>query len=164
MASSPSNSFFTINIHSLVTVKLTKDNYLLWKTQIVPYLRGQRLFGFVDGTISSPSPTILNPEVANSQNAPTEMPNPKYITWYDQDQVVLSALVSSLSENILAQMVGLTTSREVWVALERMFVSHSSARAIQTRQFFASTKKGNLSIFDYFQKMKSFSDNLAAIG
>ena len=69
---------------------------------------------------------------SNSQNAPTEILNPKYITWYDQDQVVLSALVSSLSENILAQMVGLTTSREVWVALERLFASHSSARTIQT--------------------------------
>ena len=101
---------------------------------------------------------------SNSQNAPAEIPNPKYITWYDQDQVVLSALVSSLSENILAQMVGLTTSREVWVALERLFASHSSARTIQTRQFLASTKKGNLSISDYFQKMKSFSDNLATIG
>jgi hypothetical protein len=61
-------------------------------------------------------------------------------------------------------MVGLSTSRKVWVALERMFASHSSTRAIQTRQFLASTKKGNLSISDYFQKMRSFSDNLAAIG
>jgi histone deacetylase 1/2 len=164
MASFSSNSVTPINIHSLVTVKLTKDNYLLWKTQIVPYLRGQRLFGFVDGTISSPSPTIPNPEAATSQTAPAEISNPHYSTWYDQDQVVLSALVSSLSENILAQMVGLSKSREVWVALERMFASHSFARAIQTRQFLASTKKGNLSISDYFQKMRSFSDNLAAIG
>jgi len=56
-------------------------------------------------------------------------------------------------------MVGLATSREVWVALERMFTSHSSAHTIQTWQFFTSTKKGNLSISDYFQKMRSFSDN-----
>ena len=61
-------------------------------------------------------------------------------------------------------MVGLSTSREVRIALERMFASHSFAQAIQTRQFLASTKKGNLSISDYFQKMKSFSNNLAAIG
>jgi len=134
----------------------------LWKTQIVPYLRGQRLFGFVDGTISSPSPTIFNLETATSQTVPAEISNPYYSTWYDQDQVVLSALVSSLSENILAQMVSLSTSREVWVALERMFSFHSFARAIQTRQFLASTKKGNLSISDYFQKIRSFSDNLAA--
>jgi hypothetical protein len=154
MAFSPSNSVTPINIHSLVIVKLTKDNYLLWKTQIVPYLRGQRLFGFVDGTISSPSPTIINPEAATSQTVPAEISNSYYSTWYDQDQVVLSALVSSLFENILAQMVGLSTSREVWVALERMFAFHSFARAIQTRQFLASTKKGNLSISDYFQKNK----------
>ncbi|KAJ0105010.1 hypothetical protein Patl1_18416 [Pistacia atlantica] len=117
------------NVHSLVTVKLTKDNYLLWKTQIVPYLHGQRLFGFVDGTISPP------------------LPLPPYPT--------LNTIVSSLSESILGQMVGLSTSREVWTALERMFFSHSSARAIQARQFLALTKKGNLSISDYYQMMKS---------
>jgi hypothetical protein len=80
MASSPSNSITPINIHSLVTIKLTKDNYLLWKTQIVPYLRGQRLFGFVDGIISSPGPTIPNLEAATSQTDPTEISYPNYIT------------------------------------------------------------------------------------
>jgi hypothetical protein len=45
-----------------------------------------------------------------------------------------------------------------------MFASHSSTRAIQTCQFLASTKKGNMSTSEYFQKMRSFSDNLAAIG
>jgi len=80
MASSPSNLITPINIHSLVTIKLTKDNYLFWKTQIVPYLRGQRLFGFVDGIISSPSPTIPNPEATTSQTDPTEISYPNYIT------------------------------------------------------------------------------------
>ena len=67
-------------INSLVTVKLTKDNYLLWKTQIVPYLRGQRLFGFVDGTISCPSRTIPDPATTTTQTIPTEISNPNYIT------------------------------------------------------------------------------------
>jgi len=74
-----------------------------------------------------------NSETATSQTTPTEISNPNYITWTDQDQVVLSALVSSLLENILAHMVDLSTSREVWVALKRMFASYSSTRAIQTR-------------------------------
>ncbi|KAJ0049548.1 hypothetical protein Pint_17046 [Pistacia integerrima] len=154
------------NVHSLVTVKLTKDNYLLWKTQIVPYLRGQRLFGFVDGTISPPPPppTIPNLGADTSNSTTPEITNPKYTSWFNQDQIVLSTIVSSLSESILGQMVGLSTSREVWIALERMFSSHSSARVIQTRQFLALKKKGNLSISDYYQKMKSFSDTLVAIG
>jgi hypothetical protein len=45
-------------VHHLVTIKLNRDNYLLWKAQIVPYLRGQHLFGFLDGSRPAP-PQIL---------------------------------------------------------------------------------------------------------
>uniref|UniRef100_A0A2N9E6L3 Integrase catalytic domain-containing protein n=1 Tax=Fagus sylvatica TaxID=28930 RepID=A0A2N9E6L3_FAGSY len=38
------------SVHHLITIKLTRDNYLLWKAQIVPYLRGQHLFTFLDGS------------------------------------------------------------------------------------------------------------------
>ncbi|KAA8517960.1 hypothetical protein F0562_015434 [Nyssa sinensis] len=105
MAASSSMFVNPANIQSLVTMKLTKDNYLLWKTQVVPYLRGQRLFGFVDGSNPPPPITIPNPETATSSDTTAEIPNPKFTTWYLQDQVVLSTLVSSLSEGILAQMV-----------------------------------------------------------
>ncbi|KAA8519343.1 hypothetical protein F0562_013599 [Nyssa sinensis] len=104
MAASSSMFVNPANIQSLVTVKLTKDNYLLWKTQVVPYLRGQRIFGFVDGSNPPPPITIPNPETATSSDTTAEIPNPKLTTWYLQDQVVLSTSVSSLSEGILAQM------------------------------------------------------------
>jgi hypothetical protein len=35
-------------VHNLITIKLTHENYLLWKAQVVPYLHGQHLFNFVD--------------------------------------------------------------------------------------------------------------------
>ena len=41
-----------INPHNIVTVKLNHDNFLLWKAQIIPYMRGHRVFGFIDGTIT----------------------------------------------------------------------------------------------------------------
>ena len=40
----PTSSLIT-NLPHLVTVKLTRDNFLLWKAQIVPYLKGQKVFG-----------------------------------------------------------------------------------------------------------------------
>lgn len=79
-------------------------------------LHGQRLYGYVDGTTISPPAYILSPEADSLETEPKEIPNPKYASWYDQDQIVLSTLVSLLSEGILAQMVGITTSREVWPA------------------------------------------------
>jgi hypothetical protein len=46
------------HVHHLITIKLTKDNYLLWRAQIVPYLRGEHLYGFLDGSTVAPLPTI----------------------------------------------------------------------------------------------------------
>ncbi|KAA8540924.1 hypothetical protein F0562_024938 [Nyssa sinensis] len=80
MAASSSMFVNPANIQSLVTVKLTKDNYLLWKTQVAPYLRGQRLFGFVDGSNPPPPITIPNPETATSSDTTAEIPNPKFTT------------------------------------------------------------------------------------
>lgn len=58
--------------------------------------------------------------------------NLAYERWLQQDQMVLSTILSSLSENVLAQVLLLTTAREVWQALDRMFSSGSSrARVMQ---------------------------------
>ena len=38
----------------LVSLKLTKDNYLLWKARVVSYLRGQQLFGYADEYLAPP--------------------------------------------------------------------------------------------------------------
>jgi hypothetical protein len=38
--------------------------------------------------------------------------NPEYTSWYHQDQLVLSLINSSLSEEILSTMVGMTTARD----------------------------------------------------
>ncbi|KAA8536399.1 hypothetical protein F0562_028877 [Nyssa sinensis] len=167
MASSPVPSVAPVtppSIHSLVTIKLSSENYLLWKAQIMPYLRGQRLFGYVDGSCLQPSQHIPNPEADKSPTAPRLLLNPEFSHWFDQDQIVLSILMSSLSESILAKVIGVTTSREVWCALEKMYSSHSRARLSTTRRQLSTVTKGGMSISDYFQTVKSLADTLAAIG
>ena len=59
-ANSSSHPIPLTHIHHLITIKLTRENYLLWKAQIVPYLRDQHLYGFLDGSRSVPSSTITN--------------------------------------------------------------------------------------------------------
>ncbi len=154
----PSSSLIT-NLPHLVTVKLTRDNYLLWKAQIVSYLKGQNVFGYVDGSISIPPQAIP----ASSDGSIT-IPNPAFLTWVQQDQIILSALISSLTESLIAQVVGYFTSREVWMALEHLFASHSRARIMQMHFQLATLKKAGSSIGDYYQKFKSLSDNLDAAG
>jgi hypothetical protein len=146
-------------VHHMVTIKLNRDNYLLWKAQIVPYLRGQHLFGFLDNSRPAPPPTIniTTDEISKIQ------PNPEFQMWVIQDQMILSALISSLSENILAYVVQCTTSREVWLTLERMFTAHSRARVMNIHYQLSTLKKGDSSIADYFHKFTGLIATLAAI-
>ena len=48
-----------ISMPSVTTVKLNHDNFLLWKAQLVPYFKGQELFGYIDDSIPKP-PKIIS--------------------------------------------------------------------------------------------------------
>jgi len=144
--STPTVSTSAISFHNSVTHKLTRDNYSLWKTTVVPILKGHSLFGFVDGTSECPPQTIT----ASSENGDTINPNPAYLAWTMQDQLILGALTSSMTESILSHVVKCTTSRDVWLTLERLFTSHSRARTMQVHYQLATLKKGNTSVADYF--------------
>jgi hypothetical protein len=61
-------------------------------------------------------------------------------------------------------MVGITTARGTWTTLERMFASTSHARAMLIRMELATIQKKDLSITEYFRKVKRLGDTLAAIG
>uniref|UniRef100_A0A2N9G8U7 Reverse transcriptase Ty1/copia-type domain-containing protein n=1 Tax=Fagus sylvatica TaxID=28930 RepID=A0A2N9G8U7_FAGSY len=126
---------------------------------ILPYLKGQHLFGFIDGSRPAPS-QFLASQISDSASA---APNPDFQAWHLQDQLIMSALISSLSENILAHIVKCGTSREVWLTLERMFTSQSRARTMQIHYQLATLKKGDSSVADYFHKFTGLADTLAAI-
>jgi hypothetical protein len=149
-----------INLHHVITIKLNRDNYLLWKAQLIPYLRGQHLLGYVDGTTPLPSQMISQ----TSESGETSLlPNPAYARWIQQDQIILSTIISSLSESLMTHIVGLSTAHDVWLTLERMFSSQSKARIMQIRYQLSTLKKGSLSVTEYFQKLKQLVDTLAAV-
>uniref|UniRef100_A0A2N9H9G4 Reverse transcriptase Ty1/copia-type domain-containing protein n=1 Tax=Fagus sylvatica TaxID=28930 RepID=A0A2N9H9G4_FAGSY len=141
------------HIHHLITIKLTRENYLLWKAQIVPYLKGQHLYGFLDGSRPAPTP-------ATTSAATPVMPDSDLQAWHTQDQMILSALISYLSETVLAHVVNCRTSREVWLCLEKMFTSQSRARQMQLHHQISTLKKGDSSIADYFHKFTTLADTL----
>jgi hypothetical protein len=53
--------------------------------------------------------------------------------WYLADQQLLSGLLSSMSEEILRDVIDATTSREVWDSLQKKFSSSTRARTVQLR-------------------------------
>ena len=69
-----------------------------------------------------------------------------------------------LSEEVLSQVLFLSITADVWVALERMFASSSRARIMHIRLQLSTVKKNDLSVADYFNKVKNLADTLSAIG
>lgn len=136
----------------LVIIKLTHDNFLLWKAQMVLYLKGWHLYDYIDGT--KPTPFIL---LAGDVN-------PAHTLWTRQDQVILCALISSLFEPLITQVIGLTTTRTVWLALDSLFAFKTQGRLIQIHFQLATLKKGSEFVTDYFYKTKLMADTMAAIG
>jgi hypothetical protein len=144
------------------SIKLAKDNYMAWQFHHLAYLRGQDVYSFIDGTILAPAQLIVNP--ATTPGSPAMIANPDYLSWYQKDQLIISVLVSTLSDSYVSHAVGCTTSRALWESLEKMFASQAHARIMQVHFQLATLKKGSSSVTDYFHKLKNLSDTLAACG
>lgn len=125
---SPSQtSIITAATHN-INIKLTIENFLLWQAQIIPFLKGHQLYGYVDGSIPSPAPTLDG------------KPNPAYTQWLLQDQLwllqdqlIVSTINSSLSESILAQVLECSTSHQFWSTLQSIFSAQSLAHVMHTK-------------------------------
>jgi hypothetical protein len=110
----------TVSLHSItsmITIRLSRDNFLLWKTQAVPALRAAHLYGYIDSTVVKPPPTLVEGTGPDAK----EVANPAFLRWFQQDQLVLLALLGSMSEDLVGQMTRLTTSKVVWDTLHAMF-------------------------------------------
>jgi hypothetical protein len=74
---------------------------------MIPFLEGQNLFGYVDGTYLRPPKLVPDP------TSGLLVSNPDSQTWYHQDKMIFSTIISTLSVEALPHVIGLTTSREV---------------------------------------------------
>jgi hypothetical protein len=69
-----------------------------------------------------------------------------------------------LSRDILAQVAAARTSAEAWKTITDMFASHTRARTTNVRLALATTKKDNMTVAQYYGKMKGLADEMAAAG
>ena len=90
--------------------------------------------------------------------------NPEYTAWTKTDQLILSWMMSSIQQNLLATVIHCSTAKELLDALTSMFISQSQARIMPLKMQIQTLKKGSMSMIDYFAKMKRLSDSLALAG
>jgi hypothetical protein len=107
MAASSSSTSTTTTLGPAVGEKLTRDNWIQWKAQFLPALRGAQLMHFLDDM------TIVPPaEIIIEMDDKKKKPNPEYATWITQDQMILSYLMNSLTKEILMHVATKVTTEQ----------------------------------------------------
>ena len=127
----------------------------MWKTQLLPVLAAYDLVTLLD---QDP------PMVSYVDKDGRICPNPAYKTWFKNDQVVLATISSSLFESILPILVGKTTAREAWQAINRNFAGKSKSRIMELQTRLHNLQKDTLSVDDYVQLVRSIGDELRVSG
>ncbi|KAJ9544175.1 hypothetical protein OSB04_023882 [Centaurea solstitialis] len=154
-SSSHDNHLPMQTILHLITIRLSSSNYLLWKNQMTPLLSLQGLSEHVDG--SSPIPTTEI--IVDGKN----VPNPALPVWIEKDQRAIILLQALLTEEAFSEVVGLSTSRAIWLALESAYGNSSMERVQNLRDRLRHLSKGNDTVSDFGRKFKNICDQLSAI-
>ncbi|XP_019153469.1 PREDICTED: uncharacterized protein LOC109149931 [Ipomoea nil] len=162
--SSPNPPNSLPSAHHFVSLKLTHTNYLYWRTQIIPFLRGQRLLGFIDGSRPCPSPVIDTSTGEAAIDTASVTPNPAYEAWLEQDTSILSLLISSISEEVMYLTLGQTRSRGVWLAAETALGSSSQVRCLNLMGQFQALRQGDMSMPEYLGRAQHLVEDLALAG
>ncbi|KAF3774891.1 hypothetical protein EJ110_NYTH52043 [Nymphaea thermarum] len=113
MAGSLSSSTQGNAISALVSVKMKRDNYLLWSSQLESVMESQELVQFING--SSPPP----PEVI-IKDGKSEI-NLEFIVWKRSNRLTLSWIKATISKPILGQIVSCKSAYAAWHTLKKSF-------------------------------------------
>ncbi|KAG7589577.1 GAG-pre-integrase domain [Arabidopsis suecica] len=153
-----SPEFVDMILHDSVFLLEFFLRYTLW---FESFLSGQDLLGFVNGSSPAPAAMLQAPQVGGMA---LTVPNPDYSEWFRADQIVRAWLLGSLSEEILAEVTGTTTAKELWLALAKHFNKVSSSRLFELQSKLQTSEKLDRSMSEYLRDIKNVCDQLASIG
>jgi hypothetical protein len=94
----------------------------------------------------------------------TEVTNPAFKAWSLTNEQVLGFLLSSMGKESISRVRPCHTSNEMWTAIKGNFVSATRAHIVNSKISLTTTKKGDLSIATYIDKMHALGDELATSG
>ncbi|TXG59671.1 hypothetical protein EZV62_014244 [Acer yangbiense] len=145
-------------------IKLDRNNYTLWKTMVTTVIKGHRLDGYLFGTRPCPPEFIPTEITAQGATGFGLRLNPNYEQWVVNDHLLMGWLYGSMTESVATQVMGCSTSANLWTALENLYGAHSKSKMNAVRTSIQTIRKGTISMEEYLKQMKSWADVLAIAG
>ncbi|KAK2979897.1 hypothetical protein RJ640_023968 [Escallonia rubra] len=131
---------------------------IVWRTQLYSGLIGHNLLGFIDGSNSPPPQTI-----PASSTSTTKIPNPEYVLWHCQDQLILNAMLGSCIDTIQPHISTVSSSKEAWERLIILFANKSRLRVMSLKERLLNNPRGNRSIPEYLRQIWAIANDLALV-
>uniref|UniRef100_A0A803Q0C6 Retrovirus-related Pol polyprotein from transposon TNT 1-94 n=1 Tax=Cannabis sativa TaxID=3483 RepID=A0A803Q0C6_CANSA len=147
---------YPISFNHSLSIKLDENNFLPWKHQVLASIKGSRLQKFLDDTRA---PEKFLTEADQRSN----IVNSEFEDWEQQDNLLVSWLLSSMSEKTTNRMIGCDTTTQIWENLTEYYTALNAANVGLYKTQLRNTKMtGSLS--DNLLKIKGIVDQLATIG
>lgn len=157
-SSTESIKFSPVAFNHPLSIKLSTDNFLIWRKQIVSTVRGHRLHHYLDDSVSPP------PKFATPADKTAGTINSEFLDWEQQDQLILSWILASVSEGVLPRLINCDTASQVWSTIESYFSQQIRAKVSQYKLQLQNQKKGSLTMNEYLLKIRTCVDLLALVG
>ncbi|GKV50770.1 hypothetical protein SLEP1_g57465 [Rubroshorea leprosula] len=138
---------------SLVSVKLSSSNFLLWKSQIFPLIRSAQLLQHLEE--EAPATTITKDGKEES--------NPDYDIWLNNDGLLTSWLLGTMNEEALSLVVSCDTAFQIWKCLKEHYLASTKEQELHLKGQLAIKRGDSESLEDFIRKFKGVCDKLAAI-
>lgn len=130
--------------------KLVGTNYKYWRMCMEAYLQGQDLWELIAGVDTAiPEETPENAE-----------PRRK---WKIKCGKALFALRTSISKEFIDHVRDVSSPKEVWETLERLFSKSNTARLQLLENELAMLTQGGMSISEYFLRVKSICAEISEL-
>ncbi|XP_065865575.1 uncharacterized protein [Euphorbia lathyris] len=130
----------------LVTSVLNGNNYIAWKRAMMLALSAKRKLKFI-----------------KENNEPADEKSEEYAKWKWDDDLVFSWIRSSLTKELADVFLFAKSSYSLWQEIEQRYGQSNGPLIYQLRKEISSLSQGNLSLVDYFNKIKRRWDELAEI-
>ncbi|XP_012704603.1 uncharacterized protein LOC105915193 [Setaria italica] len=106
-----------------ITENLSENNLVLWKSQVLPAIRGAQLEGHLDGT----APVLAKEIDVTVVEKTIKSANPEYTKWVAHGQQVLGYLLTTMTRDVMVQVATTTTAAELWSAEDNIYLSQTRA-------------------------------------
>ncbi|KAF7838940.1 glutamate receptor [Senna tora] len=138
------------------SIKLDRDNYLVWEPVVRPFIKGNILLSHIDGLTPASPPMISEGEKS--------IPNPAYDDWEDVDSLLLGWLRNNMSLEVASQLLHYTTAYELWADARDLTCASMRSRVMNLKGELNQVRKGSMKMKECLGKMKNLSDQLSLAG